>query len=84
MAMGADVPEEIQPPWIKYPGYGPGDGFWRQSGEAWLKDVWQPYFDSLSEELQRAYLMRWKVPQDWRDFYFDREFQSWLDTVDDD
>ena len=82
--METDLPNEVPPPWVKYPGYGPGDGFWRQSGEGWLKDVWQPYFESLNEEQQRVYLMRWSVPQDWRSFYFDREFQAWLNTVDDD
>ena len=74
---------ELIPPWIKYPGYAPGDGFWRQSGEAWLKDAWQPYFDSLTEEEQAEYLKQWNVPEDWRKFYFDKEFQNWLDTVDD-
>jgi hypothetical protein len=64
-------------------GYGPGDGFWRQSGEAWIKEVWEPYYGSLSEAAQNEYLRRWNVPDDWRTFYFDKEFQQWLDSVDD-
>lgn len=82
--MADNIPDEIPPPWVKYPGYEVGDGFWRQSGEAWLKDVWQPFYDSLSEGEQSTYLKRWNVPEDWQKFYFDREFQDWLDTVDDD
>lgn len=81
--MSNDRSSEFLPPWIKYPGYAPGDGFWRQSGEAWLNDVWQPYFDSLTEEDQAEYLRRWNVPENWRKFYFDKEFQNWIDTVDD-
>jgi hypothetical protein len=77
-------PAEIPPPWIKYPGYGPGDGFWRQSGEAWFKDVWEPFYLSLSDQQQKEYLARWNAPPDWQKFYFDKEFQAWLDTVDDD
>lgn len=37
-------PLEIAPPWVKYPGYSPGDAFWRQSGEYWYAYVWMPYW----------------------------------------
>jgi|HubBroStandDraft_4_1064222.scaffolds.fasta_scaffold789625_1 hypothetical protein len=77
-------PFEIPPPWDKYPGFAPADPFWRQSGEAWFKDVWEPFYNCLSEVDQREYLERWKVPELWRMFYFDKAFQQWLDTVDDD
>lgn len=75
---------EIRPPWAEYPGYTPADTFWRQAGEPWLKTVWQPYFDSLNESEQAAYLKRWNVPEVWRRFYFDRDFQEWLESVDED
>jgi hypothetical protein len=39
---------------------------------------------SLTEDQQNKYLMAWKVPDDWRLFYFDADFQRWLDHVDDD
>lgn len=74
--------DEIEPPWIKYPGYPPGDTFWRQSGELWFSLVWRPYWQSLNIEQQAGYLSKWKVPDVWRDFYFDHEFQQWLLTTD--
>jgi hypothetical protein len=74
---------EVSPPWVTYPDYPPGDGFWRQAGEPWLTMVWRPYWDSLDRGQQADYLTRWKVPGDWRRFYFDAEFVGWLDTVDD-
>jgi hypothetical protein len=72
------------PPWIKYPRYGPADGFWRQSGESWLKDIWEPFFRSLTDDQQNEYLTAWNVPDEWRRYYFDADFQRWLDHVDDD
>jgi hypothetical protein len=75
--------EEVKPPWIKYPGYSPGDSFWRQTGEAWLSLIWRPYWDSLGSEEQDAYLKRWKVPQEWSLYYFNRNFVKWLEEIDD-
>jgi hypothetical protein len=74
---------EVPPPWVTYPNYAPGDGFWRQAGEPWLTMVWRPYWDSLDSQQQDDYLARWNVPADWRRFYFDAEFSTWLDSVDD-
>jgi len=74
--------DEVDPPWVEYPGFPPADGFWRQSGEAWLNHVWRPYFDALTADEQASYLERWKVPDDWRLFYFDPEFQKWLESTD--
>jgi len=72
----------IEPPWVKYPGFAPGDPFWRQTGEAWLTLVWRPFWDSLSTEAQEAYLAHWRVPEDWRLYYFDAAFLKWLEDVD--
>jgi hypothetical protein len=74
----------VPPPWREYPGYPPGDPFWRQSGQAWLEEIWQPYWQSLTLEAQREYLERWKVPDVWRMIYFDPAFGRWLDEVDED
>ena len=74
---------EILPPWVTYPGYPPGDTFWRQSGEAWFHYVWKPYFESLSSEEKELYLKRWNTPEIWQKFYFNEEFQNWLKEVDD-
>lgn len=73
---------EINPPWVMYPGYPPGDTFWRQSGEAWFNFVWRPYWESLSSVEQEDYLRRWKVPDVWRSFYFNPDFQKWLESTD--
>ena len=76
--------EEVKPPWIMYPGYPPADGFWRQGGEIWFHHVWRPYWDALLPEEQKKYLKLWKVPHDWQNFYFNADFQKWLEAVDKD
>jgi hypothetical protein len=60
--------QEIEPPWIKFPGYPPPDGFWRQSGEYWLHDVWAPFWKSLNAEDRESYLKKWNVPNVWKCF----------------
>ena len=74
--------KEIPPPWVEYPGYGPGDTFWRQTGEPFLSLVWQPYYESLGEAEKEAYLKQWNVPQDWQDFYFDKRWRDFLESTD--
>jgi hypothetical protein len=72
---------EIPPPWIQYPGYPPGDTFWRQTGEAWFTEVWRPYWERLRPDEQAAYLERWNVPEAWR-LYCNPDFARWLEDVD--
>jgi hypothetical protein len=79
----SDPRREVEPPWVTYPDYGPGDGFWRQSGEPWWAHVWLPFWDSLNDREREAYLSRWSAPEQWA-LFFDREFNEWLDNVDDD
>jgi hypothetical protein len=74
--------EEVQPPWVAYPGYGPGDTFWRQTGEAFMALVWEPYYEALSEEEKDAYLKRWQVPQEWWNFYFDPAWRAFMESAD--
>jgi len=74
--------KEIIPPWVEYPGFPPGDGFWRQSGQLWLNYVWEPYWQSLDVQEQEAYLHRWNVPEEWRKFYFDAAWREWLESTD--
>jgi hypothetical protein len=81
VARGDD--EEVEPPWVAHPGYPPGDGFWRQSGETWFTLVWEPYWQALTLEKRKQYLDRWKVPADWEKYYFDDDFQRWLSSADD-
>jgi hypothetical protein len=73
---------EVVPPWIEFPGFPPSDTFWRQSGEYWFALVWEPYWKSLNPQEQQDYLEKWNVPEVWRNFYFDPEFQAWLDSTD--
>jgi len=75
--------EEVLPPWVKFPGYHPFDFFWREAGQAWLVYIWEPFWKKLSPEEQNDYLKRYDVPEEWQLFYFDPDFQSWLDHVDD-
>ena len=74
--------KEIEPPWVKYPGYSPGDGFWRQSGELWIQNIWEPYWKSLNPTEQNEYLKKWAVPNKWRDYYFNPDFHAWLEKID--
>jgi len=75
---------EIVPPWVKYPGYPPGDMFWRQTGEEWFCSVWKPFWYSLTITGQNKYLVRWEVPRDWQDFYFDPAFRKAVEDEDSD
>lgn len=76
--------EEVLPPWKQFPGYPPGDLFWRQSGEIWFYYVWKPYWDSLNQIEQESYLEYWSVPNVWKDYYFDPEWQKFLESCDED
>lgn len=72
--------EEVRPPWIVYPGHDFGEGFFRQGeGNTWMEYIWSPYWDSLNEEEQEAYLKRWNVPEGWS-LKFNKEFQHALKT----
>jgi len=75
--------EEVPPPWVKFPGFPPGDFFWRDAGEIWFVYVWEPFWKKLSPQEQKDYLKRYHVPYKWQRFYFDPDFQSWLEHVDD-
>lgn len=75
--------KEVHPPWILYPGFPPGDFYWRDAGQPWLTEVWEPYWKSLSPVEQQDYLSRWRVPDSWRNFYFDTAFRDFLNSVDD-
>lgn len=77
---------DFEPPWIKFPGFPPYDGFWRQAGEYWLAYEWVPYWESLTEDEKEDYLVRWQVPEVWRQFsvYLNPEFEKWLESLDND
>ena len=74
---------EPKPPWIVYPDFPPYDTFWRQSGECYLKYVWEPYWLKLSENEQAVYLEKWPPPKKWYDFYLDDEYRKMLQEIDD-
>lgn len=73
---------EVEPPWIKYPGYPPGDPFWRQTGENWFLLFWEPFWKSLTIGEQEEYLAKWAVPKEWELYYFDSSFREWLESID--
>lgn len=81
--MNNDINNEITPPWIKFPGFPPGDFLWREAGQPWLIYVWEPFWQKLSEAEQEAYLIKYEVPDEWKRYYFDKDFKAWLETVDD-
>ena len=64
--------EEIVPPWAMYPDcnlmdLGPLWGGWRQGvSEAWLHDVWFPFWKKLTLEEREEYVKKWPPPtEDW-------------------
>lgn len=73
--------KEVSPPWIAYPGFPPGDFFWRDAGQPWFAYVWEPYWKSLTTQEQQAYLDKWTVQEDW-EWYFDADLQAWLASID--
>ena len=65
--MHSDRRDEPRPPWVVSRSINPGDDpYWRTGeGRTWLRDVFLPYYDSLSDTEQIAYCDRWSAPQPW-------------------
>jgi hypothetical protein len=60
----------IAPPWVEYPETDPTWGGWRQGySEAWLVDVWLPFWRGLSAAEREQYLEKWPAPSDEWSFY---------------
>jgi hypothetical protein len=59
--------DEPRPPWIVRRSVFPGDDpHWHtEQGRTWLRNVFLPFYDSLSNAEQIAYCGRWKAPQPW-------------------
>jgi hypothetical protein len=56
---------EPPPPWVKYPGTDPSWGGWRQGvSEAWLHDVWLPFWQGITANERTAFLIRNSPPSD--------------------
>lgn len=61
---------QVRPPWIEYPESEPTWGGWRQgTSEAWLFDVWMPFWQNLSEEEKNDYLKLFPPPDEGWEFY---------------
>jgi len=59
---------DVFPPWEAFPGYGPYTMGWREgNGEYWLRKVWGPFWDNLSQSGKEEYLNRWNAPDEWRE-----------------
>lgn len=64
--------EEIEPPWVLFPSEEPWWGGWRQGyGEAWLLNVWLPFWSKLGRGEKPAYLEKWGASPDWRYYALD-------------
>jgi hypothetical protein len=60
--------EEIEPPWIVFPNSEPFG--WNQGHqEYWRTNVWEPFWDKLSEKERGEYLNNYKPPnENWKNF----------------
>ncbi|MEM8531742.1 MAG: hypothetical protein AAGF95_12920 [Chloroflexota bacterium] len=60
---------EIPPPWVAYPNQAPWSGGWRQgNGEAWLHEVWLPFWRTLGPKERHTYVEKWNAPSEWREY----------------
>jgi hypothetical protein len=58
---------EIMPPWVMFPGSETWWGGWRQGySEAWLCEVWLPFWRRLQPPARKMYVQQWNIPEDWR------------------
>jgi hypothetical protein len=59
--------DEPKPPWVISKSIFPGDDpYWHtNTGREWLRNVFLPFYDSLSLEDQIAYYQRWNAPTSW-------------------
>jgi len=61
--------EEIEPPWIVYPHSSPIYGWNQGYQEAWLKNIWLPFWQSLDANQRQKYLEKWHPPmEEWREY----------------
>jgi hypothetical protein len=57
------------PPWRRYPGEDPWWSGWRQGeAEAWLLEIWLPFWRSLAEGARTEYLEKWAPPPEWKEY----------------
>jgi hypothetical protein len=57
----------VEPPWEEFKWSDPMWSGWRQGiSEAWLHDVWLPFWRGLSPDARARYLRAWPPPNaDW-------------------
>lgn len=63
----------LVPPWILYPEFPPGDGFWRQGGEPDLHS-WLQKWQRLNKSEREKYLKEWTIPKEWKEDFFEHPF----------
>ncbi|VEP15403.1 conserved hypothetical protein [Hyella patelloides LEGE 07179] len=64
--------EEIAPPWVIYPDTDPWWGGWRQGySEAWLFQIWLPFWKRLDRQSQEIYAEKWDASLDWCKYIFE-------------
>ncbi|NOK63934.1 MAG: hypothetical protein GFH27_549319n114 [Chloroflexi bacterium AL-W] len=60
---------EIEPPCVAYPEQEPWWGGWRQGySEAWLHEVWFPFWKKLGLKERMAYVEKWQASPEWREY----------------
>ena len=66
--------DEVDPPWAVYPHSEPWWGGWRQGrSEAWLHEVWLPFWRGRTPAERDAYLKRRPPPtEEWRAYLLER------------
>ena len=62
---------EHLPPWVVCPGLGPYISWTSGSQYEWLHHGWFPFWKQLDSQNQVEYILRWKAPQDWKEFFED-------------
>lgn len=62
-----DDPLLQPPPWQVFPGMQPADAGARQGAqEAWVDQVWRPFWSALTPSQRQAYLAHWGASEEWQ------------------
>jgi hypothetical protein len=61
----ANATGDAFPPWVVFPDQDSYSGFWKQSGQFWLTQVFRPFWATLPENSKTTYLQKWQAPEDW-------------------
>ena len=74
---------ELPPPWIAFPDLTANDPPTQGAEEAYIDLDWLPFWTSMDEAGQAAYLDRWQATAEWRDVIHERYGQEDFDVEED-